>query len=346
MSPAREGSAGRPWGDGSEGAGSRTQNLRVKSPLLYQLSYAPCRHKACTRLDRIQGLAPAGTCASLAFIPIPERLVIPRLPTLIALAAVAGPPTALAAQSVWLTPKPPPAIRIVRETVRYGTGGAHLANEKAWVAALRSKKVPVSYVGTVAASGAPEFWFFGGADSFAGLEQIDQAYQGNKALSKQLDTVMVREGTFVTDAQTILARYRAELSYRPMFITPDTRHFWITTFTVRPGREEAFATVMRAYVAAYGAANLGIPWVIYQSVAGGENPTYYLIVPMESYGTIDADLAGMPAVASKFPSPAQLAEQFASSTERVDTEVLTIVPQISYVPDNFANQDKGFWNAK
>ena len=67
---------------------------------------------------------------------------------------------------------------------------------------------------------------------------------------------------------------------------------------------------------------------------------------MESYGTIDADLANMAAVAGKFPSPAKLAEQFAGATDRVDTEVLTISPQISYVPESFANQDKEFWNAK
>lgn len=272
-----------------------------------------------------------------------------RLPALLALFAPFAPaflPAALAAQSVWLSPAPPPAIRIVRETAHFGTAAAHIANERAWVAALRSKKVPVSYVGTIAASGAPTFWFFGGAETFAGLEQIDQAYQENRGLLKQLDTVMVRETKFVTEAQTILAAYRADMSYRPMFIAPETRHFWITTFSVHPGREEAFTAVMKAYVAAYGAAKVTIPWVTYQMVAGGSNPTFYLIVPMPSYGTIDADLANMAAVGSKFPSPAKLAEQFAGATDRVDTEVLTINPQISYVPESFANQDKAFWNAK
>jgi hypothetical protein len=157
---------------------------------------------------------------------------------------------------------------------------------------------------------------------------------------------MVRETKFVTEAQTILATYRADMSYRPMFIAPETRHFWVTTFTVRPGREEAFASVMKAYVAAYGAANVAIPWVTYRMVAGGTNPTYYAIVPMESYSTIDADLANMAAVGSKFPSPAKLADAFSESTDRVDTEVLTISPQISMVPESFANQDKEFWNAK
>ena len=36
----------------------------------------------------------------------------------------------------------------------------------------------------------------------------------------------------------------------------------------------------------------------------------------------------------------------AASTERVDTQVLTISPDISYVPEEFANQDKAFWKAK
>ena len=127
--------------------------------------------------------------------------------------------------------------------------------------------MPYSYVGTVAASGAPEFWFFGGAESFAALEQLDQVYQGDKSLTKQLDTLMAREATWVVDVQTVLASYRADLSHQPMFIQPETRHFWVTMFTVRPGQDEAFNTVMKAYATAYTTAGVTAR-VTYQSVAG------------------------------------------------------------------------------
>jgi hypothetical protein len=269
-----------------------------------------------------------------------------RVPALVAGMALLTTPTGLGAQSVWLSPTPPPAIRIVRETAKFGTGAAHLANEKAWVATLRSKKVPYSYVGTIAASGAAEFWFIGGAGTFAALENLDQSYQQDKSLARQLDTLMAREAAFVTHVQTILATYRADLSYQPLFIQPETRHFWITTFTVRPGQDEVFISVTKAYMAAYAAANVNLPWVTYQLVAGGPQPTFYIIVPMDSYGTIDQDLASMPAVGSKLPSPAAIAAQFTASAELVDTQILTISPQISYVPADFAEQDKAFWQAK
>jgi len=310
------------------------------------LSYAPDRPKPCTRPGGIQGLASPGIGDSFAGIPISEHPVHARLPALIACIALVTSPATLPGQSVWLSPTPPAAIRIVRETARFGTAAAHLANEKAWVTTLRSRKVPYSYVGAVAASGAPEFWFFGGADTFAGLEHIDQSYQGDPSLAKQLDTLMAREAAFVTDAQTILATYRADLSYQPVFIQPETRHFWVSTFTVRPGQEEAFNAVMKAYVAGYKAAKVSASWVTYQLVAGGASPTYYLIMPMESYDAIDQDLASMASVGSKIPSPTMIAAQFSASTERVDTQVLTVSPQISYVPADFANQDKGFWQAK
>ncbi|HRZ10127.1 MAG TPA: hypothetical protein P5319_09535, partial [Gemmatimonadales bacterium] len=147
----------------------------------------------------------------------------PRLPAALTALALFAPSLPLAGQSVWLNPTPPPAIRIVRETARFGTAAKHLANERAWVTTLQSKKVPYSYVGTVAASGAPEFWFIGGAADFASLEQLDHAYQQDKGLARQLDTLMAREASFVTDVQTILATYRADLSYRPVFIQPETR---------------------------------------------------------------------------------------------------------------------------
>ncbi len=272
--------------------------------------------------------------------------MLPRVPALITALVLVASPAALSAQSVWLSPTPPAAIRIVRETARFGTSAAHLANEKAWVSALRAKKVPYSYVGAVGASGAPQFWFFGGAESFAGLEQLDQVYQGDKSLTKQLDTLMAREATWVVEVQTILASYRADLSHQPMFILPETRHFWVTTFTVRPGQDEAFNAVMKAYATAYTTAGVTAPWVTYQSVAGGASPTFYLIMPMESYAAIDADLSTMAAVGAKIPSAAAVAAQFSASVERMEVQVLTLSPAISYVPAEFANQDKSFWQAK
>jgi hypothetical protein len=270
----------------------------------------------------------------------------PRLPiSLSALILVTG-PAALPAQSLWLSPTPPPAIRVVRETARFGTAAKHLANERAWVAALRSKKVPYSYVGTVAASGAPEFWFIGGATDFAGLEGLDQSYQSDKSLARQLDTLMARESAFVVSVQTTLAAYRPDLSYQPAFIVPETRHFWVSTFTVRPGQDAAFASMMGAYVAAYRAAGITTPWVTYELVAGGTSPSYLLLVPMSSYADLDRDLAVRPAVGAKIASPREVAAQFSASTERVETQVLTISPQISYVPEDFANQDKAFWKAR
>ncbi len=272
--------------------------------------------------------------------------MLPRLPaTLAGLFLLTG-PAALSAQSMWLNPTPPPAIRIVRETAKFGTAPRHLANERAWVAALQSRQVPYSYVGAVAASGSPEFWFIGGAVDFASLEQLDLTYQTDKTLARQLDTLMARESGFVTNVQTMLAAYRAELSYRPAFILPETRHFWISIFSVRPGEDEAFGAMMGAYIAAYRAAGIATPWVTYELVAGGPTPTYLLLVPMSSYGELDRDLAARGPVGAKLASPQAVAAEFGASTLAVDTEVLTIVPQISYVPEAFANQDKGFWRAK
>ena len=81
-------------------------------------------------------------------------------------------------------------------------------------------------------------------------------------------------------------------------------------------------------------------------MAGGTGSSYYLFVPMESYGLLDRELAASAAVGGKLASPAEIAAMFTASTERVDTQVLTISPDISYVPEEFANQDKAFWKAK
>jgi hypothetical protein len=270
----------------------------------------------------------------------------PRLPATLATLILLAGPAALAAQSMWLNPTPPPAIRVVRETAKFGTAARHLANERAWVAALQSKKVPYSYVGTVAASGAPEFWFIGGAADFASLEELDQTYQNDKSLAKQLDTLMARESAFVVSVQTTLAAYRADLSYQPAFIVPETRHFWVSTFTVRPGGDAAFTATMTAYVSAYRSAGIDQPWVTYELVAGGTSPTFLVLVPMNSYADIDRDWSARAAIGARLTSPQAIAAQFGSSTEQVETQVLTISPEISYVPEAFAKQDKAFWKAK
>ncbi len=270
----------------------------------------------------------------------------PCLPATLAILLLPVGPAPLAAQSMWLSPTPPPAIRIVRETATFGTAAKHLANERDWATTLRSKKVPYSYVGTVGASGAPEFWFIGGAADFASLPGLDQTYLTDKSLARRLDTLMSRESEFVVSVQTILATYRADLSYQATFIVPETRHFWVSTFTVRPGQDGAFATMMKAYVEAYRAAKLDSPWVTYELAAGGSSPTFLLFVPMNSYADIDRELAARGAIGAQMASPQAVAAQFSLSTERVETQVLTISPDISYVPEAFADQDKAFWKAK
>jgi len=81
-------------------------------------------------------------------------------------------------------------------------------------------------------------------------------------------------------------------------------------------------------------------------VAGGTSPSYLLLAPISSYADLDSDLNARGAVGAKLVSPQQVAAQFSASTERVETQLLTISPQISYVPEEFANQDKAFWKAK
>jgi len=279
-------------------------------------------------------------------VPNAEPAMRPIVPLVLLGVASAVVPAAVTAQSVWLSPTPPPAIRIVRETAQFGTAAAHLNNERTWVTTLRAKQVPYSYVGTVAASGAPQFWFIGGAADFRSLESLDASYQRDKSLARQLDTLMAREARFVIEVQTVLANYLPELSYRPKFIAPETRHFWVSSFTVRPGQDEAFVKVLKAYAAAYAAAGSQTSWVTYGLVAGGASPTYYLFVPMESYAELDHDLAEGRVVGAKLVNPAEIAAAFTASTVEVETQVLTISPQISYVPEDFAKQDKEFWGAR
>lgn len=268
------------------------------------------------------------------------------LPSLLLALATALPLVPAHAQSVWLSPAPPAALRIVRETAQFGTAAAHLANETAWVNTLRSKKVPISYVGTVAASGAPQFWFIGGAPSFAALGGLDAIYQGNKSLLKQLDTLMAREAKYVIDVQTTLLAYRADLSHRPMFIAPETRHFWVTILQVRPGQDEAFGALMGAFIKAYDAAQLPTPWVTYQLMAGGDAPAYYLFMPMETYAALDEDLQNMKALGPQLSAVPDLSARMAGAVSRMESHVLTISPQISYVPKEFAEEDKAFWEVK
>ena len=54
----------------------------------------------------------------------------------------------------------------------------------------------------------------------------------------------------------------------------------------------------------------------------------------------------MAAVGAKIPSAAAVAAQFSASVDRMETQVLTVSPAISYVPSDFSNQDKAFWQAK
>src|SRR6185369_7730427 len=110
--------------------------------------------------------------------------------------------------------------------------------------------------------------------SHAALGESMKRASDDKALSADIDRLQKGDADHINSTRTIHAVARTDLSYGA-FPDMGLARFWeVTTFRVRPGYEEAFANVAKAYAAAAKRAAPNVSWRTYQVIAGLAGPTF------------------------------------------------------------------------
>jgi hypothetical protein len=243
---------------------------------------------------------------------------------------------------------PPKVLQIFREEVKVGKNAAHVKLEKGFVAAMAKANWPTHYIALTTVTGPGEAWFLTAYPSFAAWEKDRSDTEKNAALTADLDRLTEKDGEFLSNARSLVAVHREDLSAGSPVDVAKMRYFRIITFRVRPGHENDFAESVKIVRAAYEKAKVDLPWAVYQISAGMPGPTYMILLPMKSMSEIDAAFARSATIreAEGPENEKALAKFSADGYATVETNVFAFSPAMSYPAKEFAARDPEFWTPK
>src|SRR5688572_17489976 len=154
----------------------------------------------------------------------------------------------------------PNLLTITREEVKTGHNAAHAAHEAGWPAAYAKAKSPYYYLAMVSMTGPNEAWYISSYTSHATYGESMKMESDNATLSAELARLSRTDADHINSVRNIHAVARTDLSYGA-FPDMGLARFWeITTFRVRPGHEEGFASAAKAYAAAAKRATPNASW--------------------------------------------------------------------------------------
>jgi hypothetical protein len=198
----------------------------------------------------------------------------------------------------------------------------------------------INVLGAISISGPSEIWFIELHNTFSTVEDLDQRIPVAHAGVPYSDEIL-------PPSTTMIAVYRESLSHRwdeAVKNMQKARYFMLSIYRIRPGTETGFAALMKMRRSHYESINFDQPAFGYQIMSGAIAGTYVFVTPLESLKTFDDGLAKAP----DGPRDPSASEQKLAGEVEISHEYLLfrIDPQNSYVLENFASGDPGFWNRR
>jgi hypothetical protein len=247
-------------------------------------------------------------------------------------------------------PTPPPAmIQIYREEVKPGKTAAHSKTEAAFVRDFKAAKASPNYITLVSITGPDEAWFIARYDSYAAYGADMKATDSNPALKAEVDRDTAADGELLSASRGIVARYRADLSYRPGVSIPLARYLTISIVRIRPGHITDFEDARKIIKAAHEKAALKFNYSVYQVASGMPAGTFFIFTYFKTMADLDAAAvihgqAYTDAIGAD--GQKKLAELAASGTIGTDTMLMTVDPKMSYPNKETIDADPAFWAPK
>jgi hypothetical protein len=249
----------------------------------------------------------------------------------------------LAAQ---LPTEPPPVLRIFREDIKEGKSAAHEKTEAKFAQAMLKNKYPVNSLAMTTITGTSQAWFLEAHASFASIGQAQAAL--DSAEFGMLDTL---DAESRASSRSWIAIYRGDMSYHAKELVetlPKARYFNVITFRVRQGKDEEFAAVAKAAVAALAKSGSDLPAVAYQVVSGAPSGMYLLFEPAASLKSLDDQPARSQAFARAMGDSGmkKFMKDVTDAVASTESVLFQFNPKMSYVSKDFAAGDPDFWTPK
>jgi hypothetical protein len=256
------------------------------------------------------------------------------------------------AQTQPASPASPPPLHVLiyREEVKPGKAAAHAANEAAWAAAFTKGQAAERWLGMTTVAGPSEAWFLSGYESYEAFEKAQNAMSADVALTAEGDRFSATDGELLSRTSTILAAYRADLSYQPGVSLPLMRYMQVDVVRVKPGRIDEFWDTWKMVVAAHGNAKMDERWSVYQVSAGMPAGTFMFFTPRKSLAEIDQAAAMHEAVAYRDAvgqsGRTRFHDMSTSAVESSQTLIFRFAPNMSLLTKEWIDGDPAFWTPK
>jgi len=226
---------------------------------------------------------------------------------------------------------PPPILRLIRNPngvsgQRYSTAGA-----------------AIQMLGMKAATGVGETWLIEQHPTFTSIEDLDKALRtsGGGDPSNWVDPRDACQDELFGTGRVLIAVYRDGWGYHSedaMRLLPRARYINITIYRLRPDADTDMQRLMQAHHATLDSMNLNQPDLVYHIISGASSGLYVVLAPIVGLRSMDERVSKMPLeVETKMSSVSEFGRE---------TLLFRVDPALSYVSDEFAAADPGFWRAK
>lgn len=236
---------------------------------------------------------------------------------------------------------PPPIVQITSE-------GAYCNGP---LKPYRESQAAVDVMGMVSATGTPQTWSLELHNSFASIEDLNQALlKVTSSPQATADIPSQAHDDLLAPPRTMIAIYQHDWSYRPdeaVRLLPKARYIGVTVHRIRVGLEAEFGQLVKLRKMTADSINLNRPELAYRVVSGALAGTYLMIAPLPNLRAMDDGVNDLPAFAAPVADERAKAAPKAAEIEIGRENLLfNVAPGLSYVSDDFAAVDPAFWRRK
>jgi hypothetical protein len=234
--------------------------------------------------------------------------------------------------------EPPPLLQLIRKP-RIGASP---------IRPYAEARAAVNVIAITAVTGMPEVWLMEAHLAFASIEDLDKAVGAVAPAGPLNESSSQTQEDVLPPGRALIGLYRPDWSYRsPQAIRlfPAARYFQVSIYRIRPGADAEFGELVRLRRQAMDRANFDRPDLAYQVISGAPAGTYVFLAPLTSLKTLDDGVAKMPVFAEAFAAAEEGAGKKLAAEAEINREHLLfrVEPRISWVSDDFASADPGFW---
>jgi hypothetical protein len=242
----------------------------------------------------------------------------------------------------------PNYLQVIIEDVKVGHDDEHSQLEAGWPAAFEKAKSPYFGIGMVALTGAPQAWFLTPYESNQAMGDSMKLNADTPVLATELSRLARADAAHINNLRMILLAARKDLSRGDFPDVAKQRFYEVTIFRVRPGHQDLFEQVAKAYGTAAGRSAPNTSYRVYQVEAGMPGPAYFVFSSVPAHADFDKNFSdGQATMKGMTKDEMTLMQKFESEgLLNAETQRFRVDPNMCYVPKDVRASDPAFWNPK